>query len=318
VITIEVVRYVLFSLLLLTPLFAADSTVLVLSTDGRWLEGNAALSKATGLPANRILSLHNGAPASASEAAKISAGLAAIQGTERAARDQAVEELTGLGLAALTPLLDAFKDTDQHEPRPLYRLFERLIPSVADSLDRSQSLFRLIGGETRRGSWPQGQLTLKVSTGNVNLAWSEIRLIAVRRKTVRREFDIHSLRHSTQIEYLDTGLRLGAASSIDVSARGFARLAFKDDSWASGPNGLSKPGGNYTTNLVDGHPFGALLGRISAQGTVFFVGQRFNKNNLLPGRLQLAVNDNRHWQNNLGSYRVSVVARDVYDLGEPQ
>jgi hypothetical protein len=312
------VRHALLTLFLLTPLFAADSTVLVLSTDGRWLEGTTSLSKASGLPANRILSLHNGAPPSASESAKITAGLAAIQGSDRPARDAAVEELTYLGLAALTPLLDALKDTDQHEPRPLYRLFERLIPSIADSLDRSQSLFRLIGGETRRGTWPQGQLRLKTSNGTVDLPWSEIRLLAVRRKTLRRDFDIHSLRHSTQIEYLDTGLRTSGASGLGISARGFARLAFKDDSWASGPNGLSKPGGNYTTNLVDGHPFGALLGRLSAQGAVFFVGQQFNKMNLLPGRLQLAVNDNRHWQNNIGSYRVSITARDVYDLGEPQ
>lgn len=312
-------RHALFSLLLLSPLFAADSTVLIIRKDGHWLEGSLALSKATGLPANRILSLHNSEPASAHEVAKITAGLAAIQGTERPARDAAVEELTDIGLAALTPLLDALKDTDQHEPRPLYRLFERLMPSVADSLDRNQSLFRLIGGETRRGAWPQGELSLKISGGgNLNFAWSEIRLLAVRRKTLRREFDIHSLRHSTQIEYLDTGLRMSAASAIDITARGFARLAFKDDSWASGPNGLSKPGGNYTTNLVDGHPFGALLGRLSAQGAIFFVGQQFNKINLLPGRLQLAVNDNRHWQNNIGSYRVSILARDVYDLGEPQ
>lgn len=229
-----------------------------------------------------------------------------------------MEELTLLGLAALTPLLEALKDTDQHEPRPLYRLFERLIPSVADSLDRSQSLFRLIGGETRRGAWPQGQIMLKSGNGSVSVPWSEVRLLAVRRRTLRRDFPIHSLRHSTQIEYLNTGLRLSAASAVDINARGFARLAFKDDSWASGPNGLSKPGGNYTTNLVDGHPFGALLGRVSAKGSVFFVGERFNKNGLLPGVLQLAVNDNRHWQNNIGSYQVTIVARDVYDLGEPQ
>lgn len=311
-------RLVLFSLLVLTPIFAANPSVLIYTTDGRWLEGTAPISKASGLPANRILSLHNAAPATPGEAAKIKEGLAAIQATDRPARDLAVEELTLIGLAALTPLLDALKDTDQHEPRPLYRLFERLVPAVADSLDRSQSLFRLIGGETRRGAWPQGQFTLKSDSGNVSIPWSEVRLLAVRRKSLRRDFPIHSLRHSTQIEYLDTGLRLSAASAVDINARGFARLAFKDDSWASGPNGLSKPGGNYTTNLVDGHPFGGLLGRVSPKGSVFFVGERFNKNGLLPGGLQLAINDNRHWQNNIGAYQVTIVARDVYDLGEPQ
>ena len=72
------------------------------------------------------------------------------------------------------------------------------------------------------------------------------------------------------------------------------------------------------TTLVSGQPFGALIGRIGAGGEIFFIGRKASKSNLPPGRLQMAVNDNAHWQNNLGAYSVTLTATDAYDLGEPQ
>jgi hypothetical protein len=54
-----------------------------------------------------------------------------IQGTDRAARDIAVAELTDIGLPALTPLLNAYKDRDLREPDALYRVFGRLMPGYA-------------------------------------------------------------------------------------------------------------------------------------------------------------------------------------------
>jgi hypothetical protein len=30
------------------------------------------------------------------------------------------------------------------------------------------------------------------------------------------------------------------------------------------------------------------------------------------------INDNEHWQNNIGSYRVRLRATNAYDVGEPQ
>jgi hypothetical protein len=130
--------------------------------------------------------------------------------------------------------------------------------------------------------------------------------------------DVHSIRHSTQIEYFDTGVVFGAGSKGTATASGFTRLSWETDGWASDPNGLQKPGPNYKTNLVDGHPFGALVGRYGAGGEVFFVGKTWASKPGAGGRLYLAINDNRHWQNNLGSYRVLLQASDAYDLGDPQ
>jgi hypothetical protein len=194
------------------------------------------------------------------------------------------------------------------------------MPSYADGFDRSLSLVRMPGNEAIRGKLPDGALELRTAEGGkVSLPWSKIRTLAVRQKLVRRATPLHSLRHCTQIEYMDTGVALTAASKVDSSARGFVRLSWDTDGWASDANGLTKPGSPaYKSNLVDGFPFGALVGRVGSSGEVFLLGKKAVKSGLGAGRLQLAVNDNKHWQNNLGSYSVTLTATDAYDLGDAQ
>jgi hypothetical protein len=117
---------------------------------------------------------------------------------------------------------------------------------------------------------------------------------------------------------LDTALILTAASNVTISAKGFVRLSFDIDGWASDANGLKVPGPNYKTNLVDGFPFGAIVGRVNAAGPVFLVGADLSRKGGASGRLYLAVNDNSHWQNNIGAFRVSLQATDAYDVGGAQ
>ena len=280
------------------------------------MEGAVAAGKI--LP--QVLSIHSGAPASEFEAGRITQGLAAIQGTDRAARDQAVEELTAIGLPVLTPLLKAYKDTDQHEPRPLYRLFERIIPSYADGPDRTLALVRMKNGDATRGNLSTGSLQIKGADGKqTEIEWSKIRTLAVRQKQVSRKMEVHALSHCTQIEYLDSGVVLSPSSHVDLATRGFVRLSWETDSWATDADGLKVPGAPaYKSNLVDGHPFGALVGRVGATGEVFTVGRKANLTGKPAGRLRLAVNDNAHWQNNLGTFYVTMTATDAYDLGDAQ
>ena len=228
--------------------------------------------------------------------------------------------MTAIGLPVITPLLKAYKDTDQHEPRPLYRMFERIIPSYADGPDRTLSLIRIKGGDAFRAKVSDGTIDIKTAAGdNVSLPWSKIRTLAVRQKAVERSMEAHSLRHSTQIEYLDTGVGLTESSKVNITARGFVRLAWDTDSWASDADGLKVPGAaSYKSNLVDGHPFGALVGRVGVGGPVFFVGKKATVSGKGAGRLRLAVNDNAHWQNNIGTFFVKMSASDAYDLGDAQ
>jgi hypothetical protein len=307
-----------FAVSLLLPLYAwsASHRVLVRTIDGNTVEGDTSLNAVGAVKIERILSVHNAAPASEAEKGRIDAGIQTIQGKDRKARDLAVEELTTIGLPVMTPLLKAYKDTDQHEPRPLYRLFERIIPSYADGFDRTLSLIRLKGGEAMRVALPaDGSIEVK----GTKIPWSNVRMLAVRQKIVNRSMAVHSLKHSTQIEYLDTGVALTPASKLESTARGFVRLSWETDGWASDANGLTKPGSPaYKSNLVDGHPFGALVGRCGAAGAVFFLGAKASKTGLPAGRLGLAVNDNAHWQNNLGTFYVTLSATDAYDVGDAQ
>lgn len=310
-------RYVVILLASSCSLLAASDWVLIRGIDGSQIEGQANLAA---LKERSILSFHSGIPLSDKEKDQVAAGLIAIQGKDRAARDAAVEELTSIGAPAMSPLLAVLKDTDQHEPRPLYRLFERLMPSSADGFDRTLSLLRTETGKAIRISSPEGSLDLRKADGSkVAIPWASIRTLAVRRKIVRHTMDVHSLRHCTQIEYLDTGIMLTPASKTDFIADGFVRLSWNEDGWATDADGLKKPGSpSYKTNLVAGHPFGALVGRIGSKGEVFLVGKKATKSGLPAGRLTLAVNDNAHWQNNLGTYTVIVSATDAYDIGDAQ
>lgn len=315
-----------FLAVLLVAHTAPCATILVRTVDGKQLEGETTLrsvkvqhaGSTTEVRLDDLLSLHTAHPASAAEAAKIDTGITAIQGADRKLRDAAVEDLTNIGLPVITPLLKAYKDTDQHEPRPLYRLFERIIPSYADELDRSLSLARLKSGDAIRGQISGPALELRTAAGKETIEWSAIRMLSVRQRLVRRSMQVHSLKHSQQIEYLDTGVALSSTSKVDSTARGFSRLSWNGDDWATDPDGLKKPAANYKTHLFDGQPFGALIGRIGATGDVFLVGKKMSKTGLPSGRLQLAVNDNRHWQNNLGTYYVTMTVTEAYDLGDAQ
>ena len=307
-----------FLLMALSLCVAQAAMVQVLDKEGKIREVNVTLKaiKVDGrsIPLTQILSVHSAEPASASETDRIQKALPLLvtadqKTSDRAQRDAATAELVAIGLPVLTPLLLTYKDTDQHEPRPLYRLFERIVPSHADGLDRTLSLIRLTSGEALRGkvqAFDEGGLT-----------WANTRRLAVRQRAVSRQVEVHSLMHCTKIEWFDTGIGLAEGSKIDSKANGFTRLSWETDGWATDPDGLQKPGPNYKTNLVDGQPFGALVGRVGA-GEMFLLGKMALKQGLAAGRLMLAINDNGHWQNNLGRYRVRLTATDAYDLGDPQ
>ena len=307
---------------------SASDWVLIRTIDGTQVEG-VTLSRGFSVERDgqksevklaNLLSIHNGMPASDFEADRITKGITAIQAPDRAARDLAVEDLTAIGLPVITPLLKTYKDTDQHEPRPLYRLFERLIPSYADGPDRTLSLVRTKNGDAFRATVGDFTIDVKPATSEkISLPWSKIRSLAVRQTKVQRSMQAHSLRHSTQIESLDTGVALTENSKVNIAAKGFVRLSWDIDSWASDADGLKVPGApSYKSNLTDGQPFGALVGRVGPDKPVFFVGTKSMLTGKGTGRLRLAVNDNAHWQNNIGTFYVTMSASDAYDLGDAQ
>lgn len=300
--------------------------VRLLLRDGKVVEGRLSAGSfrvggvsTRSVDGQALLSINLADEASPREAERIAADLATVQRSDRATRDAAVAELTDIGLPALTPVLNAYKDRDLREPDALYRLFGRLMPGYADAADRSLDLIRLKNGDAIRGQVAAESVAIQPSGGaEMKLPLSSIRSLAIRQARIEKSFELHSLRHCTQIEFLDTGVVVGPNSRIEVAAAGFVRLSFGIDGWASDPDGLKVPGPNYKTNLVDGFPFGAVVGKIGVTGQRFFVGRQLDKLGLGEGRLYLAVNDNGHWQNNIGSFRVNLRVSNAYDVSDPQ
>ncbi|MFY9340994.1 MAG: hypothetical protein WAT39_00800 [Planctomycetota bacterium] len=316
------------------PVFAQDApkagpcTVSIRTRDGKDVEGGLAATTLSflvdGAPrvvaVADLLSLHLAAPASASEVAAIERGLLTLAGKDFKANEAVSAELTDIGLPVLTPLLASYADTDAHEPDPRYRLFARLVPGRADGKDRSLDLIRLVDGTVLRGSWQPTDLSLQDEGGNATaVPGANVRRLAVRRSEVARTFELHALRHCTYIGWLDTGIAVTGSSALRGDAEGFVRLSFAEDGWAAGPDGLhdTLPG---KRKLQEGFRWGAVLGRVGAGGERWLAGGSCAKAKgaLAQGRLFFAVNDNEHWQNNIGSYRVHVVVSAAYDLGDPQ
>ncbi len=320
-------KLLLVSCLSAGTLLAADQPFAsILTRDGQTMEGtlsNKTLRVTVGgrtreIAPGKLLSIQIAKASTGAEEKRITDGLAAVAGADRKARDLAVADLTDIGLPVMTPLLTSYKDTDLREPAASMRLFSRVVPGYADGLDRTLDLIRLSDGENLRGELSDADLRLVVAGKPVIVPVANVRRLAVRQREISRSFDVHALRHATQIDFLDSGLVVTPESKLDSSAIGFVRLAFAQDGWGSDPDGLKVPGPNYKTNLVDGLPFGALVARVGPAGEVWTAGSHVSKTGVGAGRLYFAVNDNKHWQNNIGSFRVKLRVTDAYDVGDAQ
>jgi hypothetical protein len=305
---------------------AQGRTAWVLTRDGRNVEGALPLDSLTftvngtarKIPLRDVRSFHSAEAASPTEALGISRGLEAVQGKDFKAADAASERLADLGLPVLSPLLAAYKDTDAHEPDPLYRLFGRIIPGFADAADRKLDLLRLADGTALRGKLSPVELRLKGAGGKTEvIEATNLRRLAILQPSVERTFDLQALHHCTYVGWLDTGLATTPASQLRADSSGYVRLSYDEDGWACDPDGIADPLPGKR-RMQEGFRWGAVLGRVGATGARWLVGKHVEKSALGAGHLYFVVNDNEHWQNNIGSYRVRIRVTDTYDLGEPQ
>jgi len=303
----------------------ATARLMVRTCDGTEIFGDAAQESILVVAGDQqhqiawsnLLSLHSAGPASELEQGRIGACLELLNGTDMAASEQAAAELTDIGLPVINPLLKNFPDTDAHEPDYRYRLFGRILPGHADGPDRSQGLVRMADGKAVRGNLANAEIRLVDSQGNPQtIPASNIRRIAVMRETVNRTVTLDALRHCSYVGYMDCGIVLTPESKVASDSRGFCRLSFDEDGWASDPDGIVDPLPGKR-RLQEGFRWGSILGRVGPASERFYVGGHFEKSGLGNGRFYLVINDNEHWQNNIGSYRVQLVVHNAFDVGEP-
>lgn len=304
----------------------ASRMVWAVTKDGGSVEGRLALEALTvtvnGAPRKVALrelrSFHSAGPASPEETLRITRGLAAVQGKDFKAAEAAAADLTEIGLPVMSPLLAAYKDVDGHEPDPLYRLFGRIVPGFADAADRKLDLIRLADGGALRGKLSPIELKVTGADGKTTLLPAgSVRRLAVRQPSVERNFELQALRHCTYVSWFDTGVSVTPSSRLQADSAGYVRLSFDEDGWSSDPDGIETPLPGKR-KLQEGFRWGVVLGRVGASGDRWLAGKHVEKTSLGAGRLFFAVNDNEHWQNNIGAYRVRLRVKDAYDVGEPQ
>jgi hypothetical protein len=209
-------------------------------------------------------------------------------------------------------------DTDAHEPDYRYRLFGLIIPGRADCLDRSLDLIRLADGSVLRGKLVDEEIKLSESSGQtIVIPVDNVRRIAVRRDAIHRVLDLDALHHCTYVGYLDCGILLGEGSSLTCDSQGYVRLSFDEDGWSADPDGILEPLPGKR-KLQEGFRWGSVLGRVGPTGERWFAGKHVEKADAGHGRLYLVINDNEHWQNNIGSFRAQLVVRNAFDVGDPR
>ncbi|MEZ5963686.1 MAG: hypothetical protein R3F56_07555 [Planctomycetota bacterium] len=278
-------------------------------------------------PLADVLSLHMGTAASEHEARLIARDIPLLASADRQQAAVATDELLAIGLPVVTPLLQSLADTDAHEPDSRYRLFARLLPAGADCKDRSLAMLRLATGAVLRGKpRTDARLTLALATpldagsppprdAPATIDVADLRFLCVARKQVTRTFELHALHDCTYVDWVTTGIVPRSRSRIRADAQGFIRLSFDEDGWATGPDGLFEtlPG---KRKLQEGFRWGSVLYRVGPTGQRRYAGTHLDgENEDTPGMLQFVVNDNEHWQNNIGAYRVSVTVDDAFDVG---
>ncbi len=275
----------------------------------------AVEGKDRAVPVVDLLSFHSAAAASEREAATIARELPRLLDKDVAATEAAAAMLVDIGLPVVTPLLQSFADTDAHEPDARYRLFARLVPGEADARDRTLDLIRLRDGALLRGHWTARDLVVTDAAGAHTVPGADVRRIAVKQARVHRSFELQALHQCTYVGWLDTGIVAADGSRMTADARGYVRLSFDEDGWSTGPDGIHDPLPGKR-KLQEGFRWGCVLYRVGAAGERRFCGSHLEQDHVGAGRLAFVVNDNEHWQNNIGSYRVEVTVSDAFDVGD--
>jgi hypothetical protein len=278
------------------------------------------------IPFGELLSLHTAHAPSEHEATVIEEHLAQI-GREKIFKEDleySLDVLTEIGLPLQTPLLERLTDDDgiRSSSSPRYRLYSRIMPRRADGLDRTLDMARLKGGEIMRADLVDRAITVTPLAGDesepaspITLEAGQIRRLAVMQKSITREVELDSLRHCLFVGFMDTGVFVTPESSLTADAEGFIRIDFQGDGWATDPDGIHVPPPTKRP-LNEGFRWGAILGRVGPAGQYWFVGKHVEKEDLTTGRLYFVINESHHWENNIGSFRMKIVVKNGFDVGE--
>ncbi|MGE5341611.1 MAG: DUF6531 domain-containing protein [Candidatus Omnitrophota bacterium] len=123
--------------------------------------------------------------------------------------------------------------------------------------------------------------------------------ITINNSTPYKTFTVDSYWHSIAYpdHWLDTGIDVASGQQLVIASSGQGCLA--------APNSCFGPDGDPGAGLFNGCHFGALVGKIGTNGSIFCLGSNFQGTMPSTGRLYLGYNDS-DYENNSGSFDVKI------------
>lgn len=209
-------------------------------------------------------------------------------------REEATEELRGIGVPALEALRIAAKSDDQEVKTRAEKLVAELEEELEDiEEDRAPQLVPLSGDEdevvtlkfTIFGHIDVSHVSVKTPYGQLKLDRDDMLSIVFREPPYRQlAFEIGSSNaYAGNNKWIETGLKLTQGAFLKISAAGNLNLANYGTN--SNPDGVT----GVPANGLESFPVGALVARIGAKGKPFLVGSEYEGTANATGELQLGI-----------------------------
>jgi hypothetical protein len=125
-----------------------------------------------------------------------------------------------------------------------------------------------------------------------------------------------------QVQWLDTGVRVGPEAGLKVTATGQVDLwPQQPGQYLASPDGQGGGGavpgrGRGLVVVGGGDRGGALVGRIGEDGTPFLVGSRYTRTPRTEGKLYLHIAASPWGNPSAGEYRVTITTGPFEDPGD--
>lgn len=246
------------------------------------------------VPVGEIVQVRFGSPRDTELGERIRTLVEQLGSDEFDLREEATEELRGVG----PPALDALKEATNSEDQEVKTRAEKLVTELEEELDDLEDdqkpyLVALRGEEdevvtlkfTAIGRVDLAHFSVKTPYGVLKLARDDILSIVFRPPPFRQlTFEIGgSKAYAGNNKWVDTGLQLTQGAFLKISAAG--NLNLSNYGTNCNPDGAS----GVPANGLDSFPVGALVARIGAKGKPFLVGSEYEGRANGTGSLELGI-----------------------------
>ncbi|MFO0968783.1 MAG: hypothetical protein U0793_24770 [Gemmataceae bacterium] len=271
------------------------------------------------VPIREIRRIDFGLHAPEGTAAKVEAAVRRLADPEYKEREAAVRALVALGIYAYPALVQAAKNSDLETSKRAQAALAQIkakVPAKDLRLTEEDKIvtprFTIVGRILNPAVKAKSEYF-----GEAEQSIVKLRLLRLLGEARDAEVVLDAGKYAQPDQWLDTGVVLGANSTLAVQASGELELRpSMPGTYTCGPRGLTRPAGfggkvgkKGGMDLARSYP-GTLLGRIGEKGETFVIGERFENVPEREGRLYLQIVSSPYDTAASGSYQVKIAVRD--------